>query len=115
MLAEKQKLELILQSDQKQSDSSRVELMEELKKLDKEITQKNIDLDTELKSAMTAYNRYLLNYMVQVISAKAGLDGIDVIYDEHKNVIVNKNPDAKIDCSGNIQNYTEKIISITNR
>jgi Skp family chaperone for outer membrane proteins len=115
LLAEKRELEVILQSDQKPSNSSRFELMEELKKLDKEIKQKNIDLDTELKSAMTAYNRYLFNYLVQVISAKASLEGIDVIYDEHKNIIANKNPDAKIDCSGDIQNYTEKIIGITNR
>jgi Skp family chaperone for outer membrane proteins len=114
MNSKKQELESVLQSDQPLSTQATVALKQELSELNKEISYKNSELETELRSTISSYNRYLNNYLLKVISAKANRDGVDIVYDEHSNIIVNKHRASKINCSNTIQNYTDEIIRVTN-
>jgi Skp family chaperone for outer membrane proteins len=111
----KKKLESILQDNQSFSQTSKDELIIQLETITKEINHKNIELETESNSVVSAYNRYLNDYLVQVISAKASLDRIDIVYDEQNNIIVNRSQDTNINCSSNVLSYTEEIIRVTNR
>ncbi|MEW7991631.1 MAG: OmpH family outer membrane protein [Candidatus Thiodiazotropha sp.] len=114
-IEKKQQLESRLHSEPALSKSSKRGLASELATLDKVLFRQKSELEKDLKAATSSYNRYLLSYLVQHISAKASLDGIDVIYNEHNNTIINRSRGAEINCSSNVENYTDKIINVINR
>jgi Skp family chaperone for outer membrane proteins len=108
-------IEQTLENDAALSETRRSMLSSDLVQLYIDIHSSEDQLNHDQQKRRDDYNRYLLDYFMQILNAKSKSDGIDIVMSKNGKLLINRKGIVDINCGASFVSYTDYIIDITNR